>query len=383
MKYPILILFIYFLSVNICKGQVPVIGDSSTLEIANWNLEWFGKTGYGPSDERLQQANIRDVVQKSDIDIWTFCEVSNNTAFDSLMTQLPQYGYTVCNYSPEQKTAVIFNKNQFELISSVLIGNENPDSFTTRRFPYLVKLKPLAPIGIDTLCLIALHLKANYGTNAERLSAYNSRLRSGEWLKMYLSKIKANNYYMVLGDWNDDLDESIFNGLPSPFANMLDAGFSYEFITKKFTDNHTGTTTGYPDAIDHQLISKSLKNYLSPNSTAIFYLNKYISNYSSTTSDHYPVYSIFSHRSNFILKQSATNHFFAYPNPTDNYFELAIKNQTNHCIVRVLDMNGKCLIDKNYISTDKIDTSQLPAGCYQVIVMADDTVYTQTIQIMH
>ncbi len=111
MKYPILILFIYFLSVNICKGQVPVIGDSATLEIANWNLEWFGKTGYGPSDERLQQANIRDVVQKSDIDIWTFCEVSNNTAFDSLMTQLPQYGYTVCNYSPEQKTAVIFNKN--------------------------------------------------------------------------------------------------------------------------------------------------------------------------------------------------------------------------------------------------------------------------------
>ena len=77
-------LFIFVLTWCLSKNieaQVPTIGDSLQLEIANWNLNWLGKIGYGPSNETLQQNNIIDVIKKSEIDIWTFCEVSNNFVF--------------------------------------------------------------------------------------------------------------------------------------------------------------------------------------------------------------------------------------------------------------------------------------------------------------
>ena len=86
MKFTGLILtcFLFFISCFNCQGQIPKIGDSLKLEIANWNIEWFGKTGYGPNDEELQQANVLDVVQKADLDIWAFCEVSDNAVFNSI-----------------------------------------------------------------------------------------------------------------------------------------------------------------------------------------------------------------------------------------------------------------------------------------------------------
>ena len=64
-------LFIFVLTWCLSKNieaQVPTIGDSLQLEIANWNLNWLGKIGYGPSNETLQQNNIIDVIKKSEID---------------------------------------------------------------------------------------------------------------------------------------------------------------------------------------------------------------------------------------------------------------------------------------------------------------------------
>lgn len=337
------------------------MGDSLQIEIANWNVNWLGKKGYGPSNENLQQNNIIDVVKKSDIDIWTFCEVSDSMVFDSMMQQLPEYNYTICNYLPEQKTAIIFKKNMFKLIKSELIGTQQKDSFSTLRFPFQVSLKPLSPIGIDTLFLIAIHLKANIGTTSEMLSAYNSRIRSAQWLKMYLNQEHRKHFCMVLGDWNDDIDESIYNGLPSPFAPMLDMNFNFTFLTKKLTENHIGTTTGYTETIDHQLISNSLNNYSISNSTKIFSLNQYITNYSNTTSDHYPVFSFFS--SHLALLNSAVNrHPFVYLN--SGLTQLNIVNEASDGQLKLYNLAGECIVDKCFTGNQSFDLSGLPSGIY-------------------
>src|SRR4051812_29276854 len=89
---------------GIVAQYVPPIGKDDLVEIANWNLEWFGKAGYGPVDEILQQKNIYKTIEQADIDLWAFCEMSNAKAFDSMMQRLPAYGYTVAPYIPEQKT---------------------------------------------------------------------------------------------------------------------------------------------------------------------------------------------------------------------------------------------------------------------------------------
>jgi hypothetical protein len=159
-----------------------------------------------------------------------------------MLLKLPNYKAILAPYFPEQKTAIIFNNNLFSLIDSKLLGTENKDSFSTLRFPLEIRLLPKNDIGIDTLRLIVLHLKANTGTDSSKMLAYNSRKRSADWLKMYLNKLPQNNYTMVLGDWNDDIDLSIFNNLPSPFIRLLDNGFNYRYLSKKLTDNGQGTT---------------------------------------------------------------------------------------------------------------------------------------------
>ena len=70
------------------KAQsIPRIGQNYTLEIANWNLEWFGKTasGFGPSDDVKQQALILKTIQNADVDVWGLCEVSEKKAFELYM----------------------------------------------------------------------------------------------------------------------------------------------------------------------------------------------------------------------------------------------------------------------------------------------------------
>ena len=373
-------LFILFLALCISKNieaQVPIVGDSMQLEIANWNLNWLGKIGYGPSNEKLQQANIIDVIDKSKIDIWTFCEVSNNFVFDSMMQQLPEYAYTICNYLPEQKTAIIYKKTLFKLIKSELIGTQQKDSFSTLRFPFQVCLKPMVPMGIDTLFLIAIHLKANIGTSSELLSAYNSRTRSGQWLKMYLNQQHSKHFCMVLGDWNDDIDESIYNGLPSPFAPMLDLGFNYTFLTKIFSDAHIGTTTAYPEAIDHQLISNTLKSYYLPNSTKLFALNQFIPNYSSSTSDHYPVYSSFYRHASKAKYKTTTNRPLVYLNSSLN--ELTINCEDVEGQIKLYNMLGSCVLNQRYDLNQSIDVSNLPKGSYTVSLITANGFATQKI----
>ena len=69
------ILFLgYFLNLGI--SQVPKIGSDSTLDIANWNIEWFGDSLNGPSNENTQLTNAVKVIKSMDMDIWGLCEIA-------------------------------------------------------------------------------------------------------------------------------------------------------------------------------------------------------------------------------------------------------------------------------------------------------------------
>jgi hypothetical protein len=355
--------------------NIPKIGQNYTLEIANWNLEWFGKTasGFGPSDDAKQQALILKTIQNAELDVWGLCEVSEKKAFDSMMLKLPNYQAVLAPYFPEQKTALIFNTNLFSLLDSKLLGTENKDSFSTLRFPLEIRLIPKNDIGIDTLRLIVVHLKANTGTDSAKMLAYNSRKRSAEWLKMYLNKLPQNNYTMVLGDWNDDIDLSIFNNLPSPFIRLLDQGFRYQFLSKKFSDKGQGTTTNYPDAIDHQLASAALTSKHKTDSSFIWHLEQYISNYSTTCSDHYPVYSTFNTYRQNIYSFKKNARACLYPNPATN--TISIENQIQNSHVIIYNSIGQVVMEIRENFTSNIDISGFPKGVY--FVKISSTVYSE------
>ena len=351
--------------------SLPKIGQNYTLEIGSWNLEWFGKTasGFGPSDDAKQQALVLKTIQSADLDIWGLCEVSEKKAFDSMMVKLPNYQAILANYFLEQKTAVLFKKNDYILIDSKLLGTSNKDSFSTLRFPLEIRLIPKNNIGIDTLRIIVLHLKANTGTDSAKMLGYNSRKRSAEWLKMYLGNLPLNNFTAVIGDWNDDLDFSIYNNLPSPFIKMQTLGFNYQFLTKKFTDKNQGTTTAYPDPIDHQLASQALALKHKTDSCFIWRIDQFISNYSSTCSDHYPVYSIFNTYGLGLNVDLKIKQVSLSPNPASK--SILIENTNVNQAIIIYNHCGQVVLETAGSDKTEIDLSQWHKGLYFVRIKSD------------
>lgn len=363
----ILLLILCSLNLSIQAQNIPQKGSITTLEIANWNIEWFGKTnpGYGPSDDVLQKQLVYETILKSEIDIWALNEISDKKAFDSLLLNLQYFDGILSTYLPEQKTALIYRTSMFDIVYSKLIGIENPDSFSTMRYPMEVCLIPKTDIGIDSLFLILVHLKSNFGSDSAKMLSYNSRKRSAEWFKMYLNNSHSNRNTIVLGDWNDDLDVSIFNELPSPYSNLQNSNFPFSFISKKFTDLEIATTVYYPNAIDHQMLSNKLKLKHLNDSVFVWRLDKHISNYGSTCSDHYPVYSKFNiYPSNLEIftKQSK---ILISPNPAKN--EFTILNAPVQCSIEIFDLLNKKVFSENY-NGQTITLNNFESGIYTVCI---------------
>ena len=70
---------------------VPSRGTDTTLDIASWNIEWFGDTSNGPTNEALQLQNARAVIAGADMDIWGVAEIVSLSQWNSLKAQLPGY----------------------------------------------------------------------------------------------------------------------------------------------------------------------------------------------------------------------------------------------------------------------------------------------------
>ncbi len=360
--------------------NIPSIGDSLSIEIANWNIEWFGKTtpGFGPSNDSLQQVLVTKTISSSKVDVWVLCEVSDTTAFKQLLAKVPEYSGYLASYFPEQKTAVLYQNKTFSGLYKTLKGTNNKDSFSTSRYPLEVALIPINKNFIDTLFLLAIHLKSNTGNDSQKLAAYYSRMRSAEWINLYINSTKFRKNMMICGDWNDDLDVSIYNNLPTPFNILKKVGQPLNFITESFTNQHIGTTTSYSDAIDHQYVSANLKQHLQLNSPFIWRLDNYINNYSNTCSDHYPVVSKFISLPSSINGQTS-RYCSVFPNPSNTI--LQIEGVDSIQTVNIIDLNGQSILQE--VGHDKsLDVSQLEAGIYILKIVSEEKLYIQKIQIV-
>ena len=79
--------------------EIPEQGTDSTLDLATWNLLYFGSRSAGPRNEKLQMARVRDVINGTGVDLWGVQEVIGTSAFDTLLTHLPGYDGLLANDS--------------------------------------------------------------------------------------------------------------------------------------------------------------------------------------------------------------------------------------------------------------------------------------------
>ena len=284
---------------------IPSQGSAAQLDVGNWNVEWFGDTGFGPSNEALQQQNVRDVMAGLDMDVWGVEEVVSTTAFNNLVAGLPGYTGVVANdpivtngpqyYSDfsnaEQKVGLIWRSSVASLVSAKVILTNQNSNFAGRP-PVEYTLRGTFDGVTKDLVFIVLHAKA--GSTSD---AWNLRKPASDALKSYLDTTYPVQDVFVIGDFNDDVDTSITPGNASPYANFVNDPARYSFPSQALSDAGIASTTGYPDMVDHQLNTNEVWAKYVPGTVQAFHPEAYVANYATTTSDHYPVLA----RYNFVF----------------------------------------------------------------------------------
>jgi endonuclease/exonuclease/phosphatase family metal-dependent hydrolase len=281
---------------QLARVVVPAQGTAASLDVASWNVEWFGDAANGPSNDALQLSNVRDVIAGADADVWGMVEVVDATDWSSLKSQLTGYSGILANdasvtggstwYSAsEQKVGLLYKTSLATVVSAKIILTAYDSDFAGRP-PLEVKLHITLNGTTEDVVFIVLHMKAfNDATSWQR------RQNASNALKSYLDTTYPTQKVVVVGDWNDDVDTSITPGEPSPYANFVSDAARYTYPTKALSDAGVASTVSYSDMIDHHLDSNEMYATYVAGSAEVFRVDSYITSYGTTTSDHYPVIS--------------------------------------------------------------------------------------------
>jgi endonuclease/exonuclease/phosphatase family metal-dependent hydrolase len=273
---------------------IPAKGTAATLDVASWNIEWFGETANGPSNEALQLSNARDVIAGTDFDVWGVAEIVGQTQWNSLESQLSGYtgflaseavvtGGSTYYGATEQKVGILYKSSIATLVSAKIILTAHDTDFAGRP-PLEATLRVTLNGVTEDVVVIVLHAKA-----FNDFSSWQRRQNASSALKSYLDTTYPTQKVIVVGDWNDDVDTSITAGQASPYANFVSDAADYAFPTKALSDAGISSTTGYADMIDHHLNSNELGATLVAGSAQVYRVDSYITSYDATTSDHFPV----------------------------------------------------------------------------------------------
>jgi len=276
---------------------VPSKGTDTTLDIASWNIEWFGDTTNGPTNEALQFQNARSVIAGANIDIWGVVEIVSLSQWNSLKAQLPGYAgflakepnvingaafYSDFN-NAEQNVGILYKTSIATVMDARVILTANDFDFSGRP-PLQVTLRVTLNGATENIVVIVLHAKC-----CSDSASLTRRRNASNVLKSYLDTNFPTQKVWVIGDFNDDVDTSTTPGSASPYANFVNDTARYRFPTKALSDSGIASTTGFPDTIDHHLNSNEANATYVAGSVEVFRVDQFITSYSSTTSDHYPV----------------------------------------------------------------------------------------------
>jgi hypothetical protein len=269
----------------------------------------------------------------------------------------------------------VWKKAKFNLVSSGNVLTEATYNYQFAGRPPLEVVLATTdhPVKNDTLYFYVVHLKANSGNGDQ--ASYNRRKDAVVTLKNFLDQQRSGQKCIVLGDWNDDVDQSVVyispSYLESPFLSVVNDSAHYFYATMQLSLAGERSYISYPNMIDHQLMTKTLRDsfYIPASSMVMKQTASQVSGYANNTSDHYPVLA----RYHFYRELPAPSTGLAfiqpanirvYPNPASDYLimdgytagiTMYLVNTTGTKIPLAVDVSGK------------ISLSGIPAGLYMVM----------------
>jgi len=287
----------------------------NTLEVVNWNIEWFGSTALGPSNDAQQESNVITVLDNIGADIYGLLEVVSESSLINVVNQLPGYAYVLSNYGAHtntsvnppsaladaQKFAFVYKTSIFSnVIATALLSQginsaadiTNPayNYFASGRFPFMMKADVTLNGITKTIRFILIHGKANTSPTA---TSYARRKAGADTLAFTLNTLYPDDNIILLGDFNDDLDQSITAGFTITSYSAFTTDMLHFFSpTLSLSLAGKKSTVSYNDVIDHVVISNELQcGYMSESANILTDVTSLVTNYASSTSDHYPVFT--------------------------------------------------------------------------------------------
>ncbi|MCF7827028.1 MAG: endonuclease/exonuclease/phosphatase family protein [Candidatus Marinimicrobia bacterium] len=264
---------------NRWKFDVPNFGRDNYLEVMTWNMEWFPKA----KDSTITA--VAEIMQKVNADVYAVQEIGSLEQFAAMMALLPEYDFQVTRQSSFFDQAILYKRAVL-----AFVGREEPFSHADYNFAG----RP--PLRLDfvwevngqkePVSIINLHLKC-CGNGLER------RKKSMEELHEYLSlgmEFGEENI-IVLGDWNDQLDDV---GVIQSFTAFLDDPEHFRFATDRIAgDVAQASYPTWPSFLDHILIARGFFDEFENQSTiqtlpVADWLGSW-ENYELIISDHRPV----------------------------------------------------------------------------------------------
>lgn len=289
---------------------------SKTLDVVTWNIEWFGSTSNGPSNVALQLENVKKVIEDLDADIYAFQEIASLSRFNQLVEALPGYGGVVSpaassggDFAEEaQKLTYLFKLETVDTLqtkvlltgvtSDLLVGYPSGrDRFwASGRLPFLLEIQTNKNGVRKTINLINVHTRSNGGGESAANPRYAMRRYDVNVLKDTLDAQYANVPLIILGDFNDDLDETVADSsaptvgtTETSFINYINDPENYNPITISLSNAGLRTFPSFENVIDHMIISNEMNESWLVNSERIYFPYDLVPNYNTTTSDHLPV----------------------------------------------------------------------------------------------
>jgi trimeric autotransporter adhesin len=292
---------------------------ATTLEVVNWNIEWFGSASNGPTNDAQQEQNVRTIMQNVNADLYAFTEIVSEARLASLVASLPGYSYVISNYgshtnpnSPTpspladaQKMAFVYRTSLFSNVTTTALlslGINSPADVSTTsynnwasgRFPYMMNADVTLNGVTKNMKFVLVHAKAN---TSPTTTSYNRRKAGADELHALLNSTYGSDNVIMLGDYNDDLDFTITDGINPPttsYVAFTSDNSNYGYATLPLSLAGKKSTVSYNDVIDHVIYSNELgSSYINSSATILTDAALLVTNYASTTSDHYPVFSRF------------------------------------------------------------------------------------------
>ncbi|WP_160711473.1 Ig-like domain-containing protein [Chitinophaga solisilvae] len=287
-----------------------------SLKVVNWNIEWFGSPVQNPANDSLQQANVTTILQRLDADIYALAEVVDTARFRAVASQLPGYSYVISDfgsyadsikdvdYAAAQKLAFLYKTSVIRKIRTYGVlrqGGSNTAyyNWSSGRFPYL--MEATARLGNDSarINFVLLHAKANTGTRAEKLEGWNRRKNGVKELKDTLDAQYPYSNLLIAGDFNDDLSKTITTerapDTTTSYIDIVADTVNYKPLTLPLSLAGQRSTVSFSSVIDNVVSSNETGVAYIPGSARILtQVQQWVSSYSSTTTDHYPVLSRYS-----------------------------------------------------------------------------------------